>query len=138
MKKGNNMEYVHKNSITTEALEGRGIKRIIGKHSHIDSERMTVGYATYSEEYGAMIPHAHAEESIVVTDTKDGYFSWGDDKNKLCNTIKLDVGMVLHIPKNEWHVFHYDADGFVEIIFIYGEVDDCRPEDKNGKEVSVC
>ncbi len=37
--------------------------------------------------------------------------------------------MILHIPENEWHAFHYDEGGCVEIVFIYGQGDNCRPED---------
>jgi hypothetical protein len=30
----------------------------------------------------------------------------------------------------EWHAFEFDDDGFVELIFIYGQVENIRPEDK--------
>lgn len=125
-----NLEYVNKNDVSIEALPGRGLLRIIGKNSCFDSNSMSVGYALYSEEYGIMEPHRHAEETVIITAAKDGYVSWGDQANNLRHSLKLESGMVLHIPENEWHVFTYDQGGYVEIIFIYGNSENLRPEDK--------
>lgn len=123
------MEYINKNQIKIDPLPGRGIIRAVGKDSFFSSESMTVGYALYSEEYGEMEAHAHAEETVIITKTKNGWVSWGESKEKLSNKIRLEEGMILHIPANEWHVFNYDEGGFVEIIFIYSGTDNLRPED---------
>lgn len=123
------MKYINKSEVEIDALPGRGLRRIIGKSSCFDSDKMTVGYALYNKEYGSMEPHAHAEETVIITNAFNGYVSWGNKKNELYHTVKLEEGMILHIPENEWHVFHYDEGGYVEIIFIYGQSDNCRPED---------
>lgn len=124
------MEYINKKDISIAALSGRGLQRAIGKDSYFNSTNMTVGYALYSEEYGTMDPHHHAEETVIVTKTKDGYVSWGETTDTMNQSIKLEEGMILHIPENEWHVFKYKENGFVEIIFIYGGTDNVRPEEK--------
>lgn len=124
------LRYVNKNEVEIEALPGRGLLRIIGKNSCFDSSVMSVGYALYSEEYGVMEPHNHAEETVIITRVKDGYVSWGEHANNLTHSLKLEAGMVLHIPEKEWHVFTYDQGGYVEIIFIYGNSENLRPEDK--------
>ena len=124
------MNYVNKNTLAVDALPGRGLIRVIGKNSCFNSNHMTVGYALYCAEYGEMEPHKHAEETVVITKAANGYVSWGDAKDHMQKTIQLEEGMVLHIPENEWHVFHYDEGGSVEIIFIYGQSDNLRPEDK--------
>ena len=123
------MEYINKNSITVDALCGRGLIRAVGKNSCFDSDKMTVGYALYKKEYGIMEPHAHAEETVIITKSVNGYVSWGSDAHHLQRTIALEEGMILHIPENEWHAFHYDEGGCVENVFIYGQGDNCRPED---------
>lgn len=124
------MNLVNKSDIKVDALPGRGLKRIVGKNSYFTSDSMTVGYALYSDEFGAMKPHSHAEETVIITRAIDGYISWGDSMNNMQKTERLIEGMVLHIPENEWHVFHYEKGGEIEIIFIYGQSDNCRPEDK--------
>ena len=123
------MKIVKKDQVIIDPLPGRGLLRVIGKDSHFESKRMTVGYAKYSSEYGVMEPHAHVEETVIITKVKDGWVSWGDSKDNLTGTKKLEEGMVLHIPDDEWHVFTYDEGGYVEIIFIYSGIDNVRPED---------
>jgi len=124
------VEYINKNEIKIESLPGRGLQKAIGKDSVFASDSMSVGYAIYSEEYGVMEPHAHAEETIIVTKSKNGWISWGDDASELTHKVELKEGMIMHIPQNLWHVFTYDKGGYVEIIFIYGTSDNIRPEEK--------
>lgn len=124
------MEYVKKTDVPVDALPGRGLLRIVGKKSLFDSEHMTVGYACYSKEYGEMEPHNHAEETVIITKSKNGWIEWGDRKDHLTKKCTLEEGMIFHIPEGEWHVFRYAEGGFVEIIFIYGQSDQVRPEDK--------
>ncbi len=61
------MEIIHKKQVAIDPLPGRGLLRIIGKNSVFDSDKMTVGYACYEKEYGEMEPHAHAEETVIIT-----------------------------------------------------------------------
>ncbi|MGE4485464.1 MAG: hypothetical protein AB7C97_10190 [Oscillospiraceae bacterium] len=123
------MVIVPKNQMKTDALPGRGIQRAVGKDSASLSDSMTVGYASYSEEYGIMEPHCHAEETVIIFDAKDGSVCWGPEKDNLTHSRKLERGMVLHIPENEWHAFYYEPGGFVDIVFIYGTSENVRPED---------
>ena len=53
-----------------------------------------------------------------------------EDKENLTDRVPLERGMVLHIPEMEWHAFRCGPDGFVDIIFIYGQADNIRPEEK--------
>lgn len=127
------MEFATRKQMTTDELPGRDLQRAVGKNSLFDSDAMTVGYAGYREKCGVMEPHRHAEETVVIFDVKDGYVCWGDEKDNLTYRQKLERGMILHIPENEWHAFTYDEGGFVDIVFIYGTSDNVRPED-NGKQ----
>jgi hypothetical protein len=124
------MEYINRKDIRIDPLPGRGLIRAVGKQSHFESTNMTVGWAIYNSEYGIMEPHHHAEETVIITKVKDGWISWGKTPKNLSQKVKLEEGMILHIPENEWHVFTYDDGGYVEIIFIYGSTSNLRPEDK--------
>jgi hypothetical protein len=37
--------------------------------------------------------------------------------------------MILHNPPLEWHVFGYAEGGYADVLFVYGQVDDIRPEE---------
>lgn len=123
------MKIFQKDELPIDALKGRGIIRVVGKDSASDSKAMTVGYALYSDEYGEMEPHHHAEETVVVTSSDKGYVEYGGEPDHLLHRAELKTGTVLHIPPNEWHVFKYGEGGHVEIVFIYGGTDNVRPED---------
>jgi mannose-6-phosphate isomerase-like protein (cupin superfamily) len=90
---------------------------------------MTVGFAYYSAESGPMEPHQHAEEVIYVVGAQGGWVRFGPEKDRLGEPAPLEPGMILHIPPLEWHVFGYDEGGYVDILFIYGQVDQIRPEE---------
>lgn len=124
------MIIIDRDTMETDFLPGRKLQRAVGKNSYSDSDAMTVGCASYSEESGVMEPHRHAEETVVIIDSKDGYVLWGQDRDQLLQKVKLCKGMILHIPENEWHAFTYDNGGFVDIIFIYGASGNIRPEDQ--------
>lgn len=124
------MKFINKKDVPVDALPGRGLLRIVGKNSVFDSDQMSVGYALYSETYGEMEPHSHAEETVIITRSVNGWIEWGDAKDHLTHRCALEEGMVFHIPAGEWHVFRYEAGGMVEIVFIYGQADQVRPEDK--------
>jgi hypothetical protein len=101
----------------------------LGKDAPIVSGKITTGFARYSAEVGPMEPHQHAEEAIYVTSSDNGWVRFGDDPERLGSPVPLSAGMTLHFPELEWHVFEYEEGGHVEIVFIYGQVDNIRPEE---------
>lgn len=127
------MRVINRETMPVDALPGRDLQRAVGKNSASDSDAMTVGYATYSAKSGDMEPHSHAEETVIIMDSNQGEVLWGPTKENLVHSCKLEHGMVLHIPKNEWHVFRYGEGGFVDIVFIYGTSENVRPEDNKAK-----
>jgi hypothetical protein len=110
-------------------LVGRVLQRVVGKDSFEASRKMTVGYTLYSMKSGAMEPHRHAEEVIYVLDARDAWLRFGPDKDKLGAPVPFIPGSLVHFDEMEWHVFEYGENGYVDLIFIYGQVDNIRPED---------
>ncbi len=123
------MQLVVKDSIEKQMLPGRIISSAVGKNAVVKSEKMTVGFAKYCPESGPMSPHNHAEETIYVIESKKGYVRYGKSEDELGEKIPLESGMILVFDELEWHVFEYDEGGEIEIIFIYGQVDNIRPEE---------
>jgi uncharacterized RmlC-like cupin family protein len=123
------MEHFHRSALDVDELPGRAIQRAVGKGAHSASGKMTVGFATYAKRYGPMEPHHHAEEVIYVVDAKNAWVEWGPAKDQLTERADLNPGTMLHVPSLEWHVFRTQDDGFLDIVFIYGQVDNIRPED---------
>jgi mannose-6-phosphate isomerase-like protein (cupin superfamily) len=124
------MVILEKEKLEQVMLPGRVIAKAVGAGSASESARMTVGFADYHAAAGPMEPHNHAEETVYVICSDRGYVRFGDEKDRLGGRIPLRAGMLLHIPAWEWHVFEYDEGGRVEILFIYGQADDIRPEEK--------
>ena len=112
-----------------DPLPGRGLRRFVGRDSAIASEEMTVGTAIYADEYGAMEPHNHAEETVYVLEADRAWVRWGPSADDLPNRIDLEAGVVINTPALEWHVFEWEPGGHLELLFIYGQVDNIRPED---------
>jgi hypothetical protein len=123
------MEHKKRAELNKELLPGRIIEKVVGKDSPIASKKMTVGYASYSREAGQMEPHHHAEETVCITAAESGYIRYGTEKDNLGGRIPLQTGDILHFDELEWHVFEYDANGYIEIIFIYGQIENIRPEE---------
>jgi hypothetical protein len=123
------MQIILRKDLEKEVLPGRMIRNVVGKGSYSPSDRMTMGFATYSAEYGPMEPHNHAEEICFILSSKAAWLRKGPERDKLGEAIPLELGMTLHIPPFEWHVFEYGPGGQVEIIFFYGQVDNIRPEE---------
>jgi hypothetical protein len=123
------MKIILRDELEKQYLPGRIIQKATGRDSYSPSSKITMGFAHYSEESGPMEPHQHAEEVVYVTGVKDGWVRYGPEKNQLSDRIPLVEGMILHNPPLEWHVFGYDPGGYVDIIFIYGQVDQIRPEE---------
>ena len=123
------MELINRGDIKKEYLPGRMIQKAVGRDAQSKSEKMTMGFAFYSEETGPMAPHHHAEEIIYVIDSKDAWVRYGGPQDALESKHDLQAGMVLHFPALEWHVFEYAPGGHLDIIFFYGQVDHIRPEE---------
>ena len=123
------MQIIKKDEIPVKALPGRGVYTAVGKGAPSESSRMTVGWTRYSSEFGPMEPHSHAEETVIVSAAKDAYVRVGPQKDCLGERIPLKADMALHFPAQEWHVFEYDKDGSLDIIYFYAQVDNIRPED---------
>jgi hypothetical protein len=116
-------------NVPIDPLPGRGLRRIVGRRSRLDSEAMTVGTARYADEFGPMEPHHHAEETIYVLAADRAWVRWGASPDDLPGRFDLEPGLVLNTPAQEWHVFEWEPGGHLEFIFIYGQVHDLRPED---------
>jgi len=123
------MIYFKRSELKRFELPGRVIQKAVGKDGLSVSGRITAGFAYYSAESSPMEPHQHAEEVCYIIDAKDGWVRYGPEKDRLGERIPLEAGMILHNPPLEWHVFGYDKEGCVDIVFIYGQVDNIRPEE---------
>jgi hypothetical protein len=123
------MRLIRRDELHQEKLPGRIIQKAVGKDGFSTSTRMTMGFATYSEESGPMAPHHHAEEIIFVVGAKDAWVRYGESEDKLTTRVDLEEGMTLHFPTLEWHVFKFADGGFLDVVFFYGQVDQIRPED---------
>jgi hypothetical protein len=123
------MELLRKAELEAIELPGRTIWKAIGKDGPSVSKKMTMGFARYSQESGPMEPHHHAEEIIYVLAAENGTVRWGESKENLDKVEPLHPGMILHFPELEWHVFEYQDDGYIDVIFFYGQVDNIRPEE---------
>lgn len=123
------MKIFTRDDLGRETLPGRIIQKAIGKDSFSTSSRITMGFAHYSEESGPMEPHHHAEEVVYVVGAEDAWVEFGPAPEQLDALTPLEGGMILHIPTLEWHVFRYEKGGYVDIIFIYGQTENIRPEE---------
>jgi mannose-6-phosphate isomerase-like protein (cupin superfamily) len=123
------MRYFRRDEIERVMLPGRVIQTAVGKDGLSKSQHITVGFAHYSAESGPMEPHHHAEEVVYIVGARDGWIRYGPEKDSLGDPVPLKAGMVLHNPPLEWHVFEYAEGGYVDIIFVYGQVDRIRPEE---------
>lgn len=112
---------------------GRIIRKCVGKDAVSKSDKMTMGFASYCEEAGPMEPHHHAEELIYVVESKGAWVRFGQAKNELESKQVLESGMVLHFEELEWHVFEYEKDGYLDVLYFYGQTENIRPEEINAK-----
>lgn len=123
------MQIITRSQVEAIRLPGRKVQTVVGKDAFSKSGRMTMGFATYSEESGPMEPHNHAEEICYILSSQSGFLRKGPEKDRLDEKIPLEPGMTLHIPPLEWHVFEFEPGGHVDIIFFYGQVENIRPEE---------
>ncbi len=121
------MKLIKREHVPKKSLPGRVIQLVVGDEGAVSaSDVMTMGFARYSAESGAMAPHRHEEEIVYVLDAQDGWTRYGgvgDEPDELSAPVPLEPGMTLHFPEDEWHVFGFDEDGHVEIIFFYSQAD---------------
>jgi hypothetical protein len=127
------MDIFKRTDLDRVKLAGRTLQKAVGGpgEGKVTSTKMTVGFAHYSAESGPMEPHHHAEESIYVVDALDGYVRLGTAADRLGDRAQLEAGMILHFPELEWHVFEWDEGGYVDALFIYGQVTNIRPDQIN-------
>jgi mannose-6-phosphate isomerase-like protein (cupin superfamily) len=123
------MKVLSKKTESGKILPGRIVTDAVGKNGPSISGKMTVGFADYRAEAGPMEPHNHAEECVYIILSEKGFLKYGNASDQLDKSIPLEAGMLLHIPPLEWHAFEYEEGGCVEILFIYGQVDNIRPEE---------
>jgi hypothetical protein len=122
------VEYIKRVEAKKIKLPGRFVQQIVGEKDIIKSKQMTVGFATFSQEAGPMEPHHHIEETIYIVSANKGIVRYGEEKDKLYNMLELEEGMILHFEELEWHVFEFEENGYVDILFIFGQVGDVRSE----------
>lgn len=123
------MHVIERHDVESVQLPGRTVQKVVGQDAFSPSEKMTMGFAIYSEESGPMEPHHHAEEIVYILSAEEGWIRYGDGADALGDPVPLEEGMVLHFPELEWHVFQFAPGGHVEIIYFYGQVDNIRPEE---------
>ena len=123
------MKIIKKSDCPVTQLPGRNLQKIIGKESFSESKKITFGLATFSYDLGLPEPHQHAEEICYVLHCRNAFIHYGPAADKMGDLYLLEVGMSLHIPELEWHQFVCQEGGFVDILFIYGQVENIRPEE---------
>jgi len=123
------MDIIRREALAAQALPGRIITKCVGGDGPSISRKMTVGFGRYCREAGPMEPHRHAEETVFIVDARHARVRYGASRERMDRVEPLVAGMVLHIPEMEWHVFEYEGDGFLEIMFIYGQTENIRPEE---------
>ncbi|HEX9115529.1 MAG TPA: hypothetical protein VGA61_05640 [Anaerolineae bacterium] len=121
------MYLIKRSEVKQKPLPGRVLQLAVGKDDAVvGSQVMTCGWATYSARSGPMQPHHHAEEVVVVLSTDRSYARYGGNgeaPTELGPRLPLEVGMVLHFPAMEWHVFEYEEGGHLDIMFYYSQSD---------------
>src|SRR5689334_10571432 len=124
------MDVIRRAELPTVSLPGRALHKAVGGPGEgaVTSGKMTVGFARYSDESGPMEPHHHAEETLYIVDARDGWIRWGEAPDRLDQRLPLETGLMIHFPELEWHVFEWAPGGYVDALYIYGQVDNIRPE----------
>ncbi len=123
------MKIIKKSDCQKNELSGRLIWRVVGKDSYSESKKISFGFAQFSDKIGVPEPHHHAEEICYVLRCEKSFVRFGPNIGSLGELHPLEAGMSLHIPEMEWHQFVCVEGGYLEIIFIYGQVENIRPEE---------
>lgn len=124
------MKFLDKSDIPSVGLIGRTIRTAIGKEGSLPSERFTLGFSHFTPDQGVSPPHAHAEEALIVLDTKGCTLCYGASETTMTEKLLLAPGMVISVGEGEWHAFKLEEGGFADFIFFYASVDDIRPENR--------
>lgn len=128
------MKLIKKSDCTPAALPGRNVWKVVGKESFSESKKISFGFAHFSHELGLPDPHHHAEEICFVLKSEKAFVHFGLTADALGDLHPLQDEMTLHIPEMEWHQFVCDPGGFLDILFIYGQVDNIRPEEISNQQ----
>jgi len=123
------MKIIRRSDCQLSELPGRNIWKVVGKESYSESKKISFGFACFSYTIGLPEPHHHAEEICYVLRSEKAFVRFGQASDSLGDLHPLEDGMSLHIPELEWHQFVCEDGGFLEIIFIYGQVENIRPEE---------
>lgn len=121
------MKFFTREEVKPMPLPGRVLNLVVGAQDAVShSDKMTMGFARYSEESGPMEPHHHVEEIVYILSAQNGWVrhgGFGEAPDQLGDPVPLEAGMILHIPDMEWHVFEFKPGGHVDIIFFYSQAD---------------
>lgn len=123
------MELIRREAVLSQALPGRAVQKVVGKDAVVASRKMTMGFATYSDQYGPMEPHRHAEETVYVVAADRAWVKTGPGKDQMGEATALRSGDTMHFGELEWHQFGFAPGGHLDVIFFYGQVDNIRPEE---------
>ena len=123
------MQLVRRDAVPRAILPGRAVQKVVGKSDLITSGKMTMGFATYSGEFGPMEPHQHAEETVYVVSAQQAWVKTGPNAAEMGTAVPLPSGATMHFDEMEWHQFGFEAGGHLDVIFFYGQVDNIRPEE---------
>lgn len=119
--------------IQTATLEktpytGRNITKIIEKGGVVESKNITMGIAEFSNAIGPMLPHKHGEEGIYVLEAVNCWTRRGDTADTLEERHPVETGMVLRYLEDEWHIFEFEGEGYLRIVFFFGTGSIERPK----------
>ncbi len=117
------MKLIKREELDEQEILGRRLQPAVGFGMYSGSNKMTVGFATYTDEDSEMEPHCHAEEAIYVISAEKAWFMYGPDKDSMSIKIELKEGRILHFAENEWHTFGCLKGGHADLIFFYGQAD---------------
>ncbi|OZC55547.1 hypothetical protein CH267_13335 [Rhodococcus sp. 06-621-2] len=115
------MDVLTKNGIEERlpAPLGRRMWRALGDEAHL-SDSVSCGFARFTLDRGAMIPHRHEREIILVLNAEGARARAGFDKATMGEGIELHEGQILRMAEDEWHVFDLDDESsFLEIYWFF-------------------
>ena len=67
-----------------------------------------------------------AQRGVCAEPNLHGYYLMMDVLPGAEHEVRLAL---MHFPELEWHVFGYEAGGFLDALCIYGQVTNIRPEE---------
>jgi hypothetical protein len=109
-------------------LAGRTLQKAVGGpcEGTVTITRMTVGFARYSERSDGTAPSRRGDD--LHRRRPEWLHPPGTAPDQRGDRVQPEAGMILHFAELEWHVFEWDEDGHIDALFIYGQVDNIRPD----------